>query len=86
MTENPVIAHPDPRRSWLIHCNDADGNFGVCNLTVSRGSILIYAPNGSDTIDLTPTGIAEFREAFTEALAVAESDLKTMDPVTPPQP
>lgn len=74
--ETTYIRLPEPRRSWLVHCSDAFGDLGVCVIAVDHGSIVIYAPDDSDSFGLSPTGIAEFRAAFTHAIDVAEADLR----------
>jgi hypothetical protein len=74
--QQPIIALPNPRREWILHCYDAAGELGVCAITVERGGIAIYGPAGSNQFDLDPTGIAEFREAFTAAVDTAEADLR----------
>jgi hypothetical protein len=71
------IRLPEPRRSWLIHCSDAFRNLGVCVIAVENGSIVIYAPDDSESFELDATGIAEFRAAFDQAVDVAETDLRT---------
>lgn len=76
MTKNPIIALPDPRREWLVHCTDADHNSGACAIAVENGEIAIYVPNQSDCLHLGATGIAQFREAFAAAIDVAEADLQ----------
>ena len=76
MNKNPIIALPDPRREWLVHCIDSDNNLGVCTITVENGEIAIHTPDGSDSVHLGATGIAEFREAFLAAVNVAEADLQ----------
>lgn len=80
------IKRPEPRRSWLIHCADAFGNLGVCVIAVEQGSIAIYAPDNSESFELGPTGIAEFRAAFDEAIEVAESDLRAKAAASAPAP
>ena len=74
--ETTYIRLPDPRRSWLVHCTDAFGNLGVCVIAVEQGSIVIYAPDNSESFELGPTGIAEFHAAYNHAINVAETDLR----------
>jgi hypothetical protein len=76
--ETTYIRLPEPRRSWLVPCTDAFGNLGVCVVAVEQGSIVIYAPDNSESLELEPTGVAEFYAAFTEAIGVAEADLRAM--------
>jgi len=76
MTENPIIALPDPRREWLVHCTDNNNKLGACTIAVENGEIAIYAPGGSDSLHLGATGIAEFQAAFLAAITVAEADLQ----------
>lgn len=74
--ESTYIRLPEPRRSWLVHCTDAFGNLGVCVIAVERGSIVIYAPDNSESFQLGPVGIAEFHAAYQQAIPVAEADLR----------
>lgn len=74
--EPTYIKLPDPRRTWLLHCSDAFNDLGVCVVEVQDGAIVIYAPEGSTSFTLGRKGIAEFRAAFTEAIGVAEADLR----------
>ena len=76
--ETTYIRLPEPRRSWLVSCTDAFRNLGVCVVAVEQGSIVIYAPDNSESFELGPTGIAEFHAAFTDAIGVAEADLRAM--------
>jgi hypothetical protein len=80
--EKTYIRLPEPRRNWLVHCNDAFGDLGVCVVAVEKGSIAIYAPDDSESFELGATGIAEFREAFNAAIDVAEADLRAKATVT----
>jgi hypothetical protein len=73
---SPLIKLPSPRRTWLVQCEDAFGAVAACTISVENGSIAIYAPADSENFQLRPTGIAEFREAFAEAIEVAEADLR----------
>ena len=77
MSETTYIRLPEPRRSWLVHCTDAFGKLGVCVVAVEQGSIVVYAPDDSESFELGPTGIAEFNAAYQEAIKVAEVDLRT---------
>jgi hypothetical protein len=76
VSEKTYIRLREPRRSWLIHCDDAWGDLGVCVIAVERGSIAIYAPDDSESFTLEPSNIAEFRAAFDAAFDVAEADLR----------
>jgi hypothetical protein len=76
MTQQPIIALPDPRREWLLHCTDSEGELGVCTIAVEKGAIVVYGPTNSEHFHLGPTGIAQFRAAFDEAIDVAEADLR----------
>jgi hypothetical protein len=81
----PYIKLPEPRRTWLVHCTDAFGNLGVCVIAVEQGSIVIYAPDDSESFELGPMGIAEFHDAYSRAIPVAEADLraKATEPAMP---
>ena len=85
MNGKPLIALPEPRRNWLVHCTDAFGVLGVCAISVEQGQISIYAPDGSEGFDLSRVDIAEFRAAFNSAVDVAESDLRE-EALTHPRP
>lgn len=84
--ETTYITLPEPQRSWLMHCTDAFGNLGVCLVEVDNGSIVIYAPAGSEGLTLERHGIAEFRAAFDEAIRVAEADLRAQATAASPRP
>jgi hypothetical protein len=81
--ENVYIRLPEPRRTWLVHCSDAFGDLGVCVIAAENGSIVIYAPDDSQSFSLGATGIAEFRSAFGQAIDVAEADLRAKAAATP---
>jgi hypothetical protein len=85
MEDKPLIALPEPRRSWLVHCTDAFDTLGVTVIAVNEGRITIYAPDGSENFELGRVDIAEFRAAFNAAVDVAESDLRAKA-VTHPRP
>jgi hypothetical protein len=76
MSEKTHIALPDPRRSWLMHCVGAFGDLGVCEIAVNDGALAIVPPGGGHSFELEARGIAQFRAAFDEAVAVAEADLR----------
>ena len=84
--ETTYITLPEPRRTWLMHCTDAFGKFGVCMVNVEDGAISIYAPDGSEGFVLNRLDIAEFRAAFTAAIRVAEADLRAKATAAPTQP
>lgn len=86
MDEKVRIALPEPRRSWLVHCTNAFGDLGVCEITVEKCGIAIYAPDDSESFELEPTGIAEFRAAFDAAIEVVEADLAAKAPDIPIRP
>lgn len=75
MSELTHIVVPKPRRTWLMHCNDAFGDLGVCEISVNDGAVTIVSPAGAP-FELERRGIAQFREAFDEAIVVAEADLR----------
>lgn len=75
MSELTHIVTPNPRRTWLMHCKDSFGDLGVCEISVNDGAVAIAAPEGPP-FELEVRGIAQFRDAFDEAIAVAEADLR----------
>lgn len=76
MNQKPIIALPDPRREWLLHCTADNGELGVCSIAAESGVIAVYPPVDSGHFTLIPTAIAEFRAALMAAIEVTEVDLQ----------
>ncbi|MGQ0839564.1 hypothetical protein [Actinokineospora sp.] len=76
----PIIALPNPRRSWLLHCTDSDRDLGVCEVAVNDGTVLIAGPDNEVLFTLEMDDIALFRAALDAAIEVAEHDLRTRRP------
>ncbi|RZS32765.1 hypothetical protein EV193_111150 [Herbihabitans rhizosphaerae] len=68
------IQPENPKREWLVRCEDGGGDLAVCAITVSRGTIELFGPDDEQTT-LSGSHIADYRQALDEAIAQAEHDL-----------
>lgn len=73
--DEDCFAEPRPKREWLVHCENSDGDVAVCEITVNRGEIEFTGP-GKDSFTLTPSDVVEFRDAFVAALSQATADIR----------
>ncbi|KAA2262984.1 hypothetical protein F0L68_11020 [Solihabitans fulvus] len=65
-----------PRREWLLRCNDADNGLAICSVLAEAGEVVICGTNDLPMLRLPEGYLAAFHTGLTEAMAVAEQDLR----------
>jgi len=65
-----------PKREWLLRCVDPEDESRdqICGILAEAGHIVILGPEDLPVFNLHGDQIGEFREAFREAVAIAEQD------------
>ncbi|MEO6084344.1 MAG: hypothetical protein ABIQ18_14690 [Umezawaea sp.] len=74
MVDERLIQAWSPKREWLLRCGGDEPK--VCSIEVGQGTIEVWLPEGRDPLRLELSQIAEFREAFDQAVELAELDLR----------
>ncbi len=72
--ESPV-REEEPKREWLLRCQDSRGHVSVCSISVGAGEMEICGPDEGAFFRLHPWEVAAFRRAFDEAVVRVEADL-----------
>jgi hypothetical protein len=65
----------EPRREWLLRCEDHNYDHRVCVVTVDEGQIVLSLEEGEEMIKLGGDRVPAFEAAWQAAKSVAALDL-----------